>query len=64
MRGGMIFLAKGAAMRTAMFVSTNAIGHAIMNCLDQTDSHKAVGPNAIRDMIPDIDMAIRKVMMI
>ena len=47
-----------------MLVITKAIGHAMMNCFIQVANHSADGPSAIKDMMPDIDSAIRQVMKI
>lgn len=56
--------AKAKAILLATNVRQNAIGHAIANSLAQIKGHPADGPTARRDMIPDMDAAIIRVMKI
>lgn len=45
----------------ATIVSKKAIGQANANWAGQAANHSAVGPSAIKDMMPDIAAAIMKV---
>jgi len=49
------------AIGHAINVRTKAIGQATENCFIQTPSHSIVGPSAIKDMMPDMESAIMKV---
>lgn len=46
-----------------MAPSTNAIGQAIRADFGQTESHRAVGPREIKVIIPDMEMAMKNVIM-